>query len=274
MKYSKSSFSLINHSIVNEIVEFFSHIIYLFDSWEDKLKMKTTKPVSVLVIFFLFVLMTFSTNAPCDDSLMVDTGGNIGIGTATPLSGNNVNKVLHIKDNAKAGVVLERGTGADNIKWDVYVNKPVSNQQGGLYFNHGTYTTMVIKNDDSIGVCKTDPSYAIDVNGNIRSTNVLVGSDIRLKKDVEVMVNSLEKITTLRGVSYKWNDTKMGDRQQIGVVAQEVEKIFPEVVFTDKQGYKAVEYGKLIAPVIEAIKELKAENDSLKKRIAALENAK
>ena len=64
-----------------------------------------------------------------------------------------------------------------------------------------------------------------------------------------------------------------GTDRQIGVIAQEVEDIFPQVVHTDSQGYKSVEYSKLVAPLIEAVKTLKAENDNLSKENRMLKDS-
>lgn len=75
----------------------------------------------------------------------------------------------------------------------------------------------------------------------------------------------MEKISELNGVTYNWKDSTRDSRRQIGVIAQDVEKVFPEAVVTDEKGIKSVAYGNLVAPLIEAVKELKKENDSLKK---------
>jgi hypothetical protein len=67
------------------------------------------------------------------------------------------------------------------------------------------------------------------------------------------------KIRELRGVTWEWREDAPAEAQQqpgIGVIAQEVEKVFPELVMTDEQGLKRVEYSGLIAPLIEAVKEL------------------
>ena len=73
----------------------------------------------------------------------------------------------------------------------------------------------------------------------------------------------------LQGVNYFWKTKEFPDKQftdtkQIGFIAQEIEKIYPEVVMTDKDGYKSVDYSRLTPVLVEAIKELKKENDRLK----------
>ncbi|NEQ82878.1 MAG: tail fiber domain-containing protein, partial [Moorea sp. SIO2I5] len=80
--------------------------------------------------------------------------------------------------------------------------------------------------------------------------------DATLKENVKPLKNGLKNILRLRGVSYQWKDEQKASQEtQIGLVAQEVEKVFPELVSTDSQGMKSMSYSKLIAPLIEAIKE-------------------
>jgi hypothetical protein len=115
----------------------------------------------------------------------------------------------------------------------------------------------------NVGIGTKNPAYKLDVNGTIRGDNVNP-SDVRLKKAITPINNALERVTQLRGVNYKWIDETKGEELQMGVIAQEVEAIFPEVVSTDDEGYKSVAYNKLVSVLIEAIKELKAENEALK----------
>ena len=91
-------------------------------------------------------------------------------------------------------------------------------------------------------------------------------SDYRLKTNIVNIPNSLQKITELRGVNFIWNDelqtTHTGE--DVGVIAQDVERVIPTAVTTRENGYKAVNYEKIVPLLIEAIKELKAEVDMLK----------
>ncbi len=98
--------------------------------------------------------------------------------------------------------------------------------------------------------------------------NVTAYSDARLKSDVKTIEGGLEKVSQLRGVTYIRDDNKHGG-QQIGVIAQEVEEIIPQVVMTadDEMGTKSVDYGRITAVLIESIKELKAEIDELKEKL-------
>ena len=95
----------------------------------------------------------------------------------------------------------------------------------------------------------------------VASSNITAYSDERLKSNVETIPNALEKVNALRGVSFD----KDGERG-LGVIAQEVEKVLPEVVL-DGEEYKSVAYGNMVGVLIEAIKELTKEVEDLKKQI-------
>ena len=113
------------------------------------------------------------------------------------------------------------------------------------------------------------------VNGTLEFTTGYALSDVRLKIDITPLQGALGKVQALQGVNYKWDiedNPRRGfaDDQQIGLIAQEVEKIVPEAVRTDSNGFKAVSYDKLTAVLVEAVKELKAENDQLKLQVEEL----
>jgi hypothetical protein len=103
-------------------------------------------------------------------------------------------------------------------------------------------------------------------------------SDGRLKANVTQLTDVLDRVDKIRGVSFEWNEMSEvvgacpGERQ-IGVIAQEVDAVFPELVSTPEDGYKSVDYAKLTPVLIEAVKELKSQNEALQRRIEALETA-
>lgn len=99
-------------------------------------------------------------------------------------------------------------------------------------------------------------------------------SDVKLKKNVKAMTGVLDKLLKLRGVHYEWRDPAKHANltgRQMGLVAQEVEEVFPEWVGTDANGHKTVTVRGFEALVIEALRELKAENEALKQKYKALE---
>ncbi|MBO7432752.1 MAG: tail fiber domain-containing protein [Salinivirgaceae bacterium] len=145
---------------------------------------------------------------------------------------------------------------------------------------NGVYSrsnAMVVLKNGNIGIGTSTPNYLLEVNGTIKANNVSETSDVRLKNNITTLNNSLQKVLQLRGVSYYWKPeaeikTLLGTHEsmhypetmQIGVVAQEVEEIFPELVQTDTKGFKSVDYTKLTPVLIEAIKEQQKEIDELK----------
>jgi hypothetical protein len=98
------------------------------------------------------------------------------------------------------------------------------------------------------------------------NNDVTAFSDKRLKTDISNIENGLEKVMQMQGVYYKRNDVENA-REQVGVLAQDMEAILPEVVLTadDEMQTKSVDYGKICSVLIEAVKELKNEIDELKK---------
>jgi len=140
-----------------------------------------------------------------------------------------------------------------------------------------TYGQKDIYRDEgnvSIGTKSINPYARLYVNGNIYSWNN--SSDERLKDEVNPLKNVLSRILKLRGVSFKWRQERMPNPDKetdIGMIAQEVEKVFPELIDrTNHEGYLGIEYGKFAAVLVEGIKELKKENDALKARVKTLED--
>ena len=125
--------------------------------------------------------------------------------------------------------------------------------------------SFLLDKDGNLGIggLSSLPAYRLDVNGTIRASgDVIAYSDVRVKENIKTIDNSLEKVSKLRGVEFN----KIGDNEKsIGVIAQEIEDVIPEVVKTDDQGMKSVAYGNISGLLIEAIKELKQEVEELKK---------
>lgn len=120
----------------------------------------------------------------------------------------------------------------------------------------------------------------LEVTGQVSANSFQEISDSRLKCNVETLTGALDRLQQLRGVSFEWNNSSTEMRvaagqSEIGVIAQEVESVYPELVSTwgDEQ-YRTVDYGRLTAVLIEAIKELRKENDDLRARIEQIEGEK
>lgn len=92
--------------------------------------------------------------------------------------------------------------------------------------------------------------------------DVFAGSDLRFKKEVQPLIGDLDKITALKGYSYKYKtedfpQNEFATGEQLGVMAQEVEKVYPGAVKMDKDGYRFVNYSQLTPGLIGAVSELK-----------------
>jgi hypothetical protein len=119
-------------------------------------------------------------------------------------------------------------------------------------------------------------TYSAYFNKDIWVNGASLGpSDIRFKKNVKPVEGAIDQLLKLRGVTFEWKEPKNHDNMkgiQIGFIAQEVEKIFPEWVRTDKDGFKGLTVAQIEGLEVESIRTLKAENDDLRKRVRALED--
>jgi len=112
----------------------------------------------------------------------------------------------------------------------------------------------------------------IGVNGDINAGGDIVAfasSDIRLKNNIKPIEFPLEKISKINGCEFEWNAElqTIYSGKDYGVIAQEIEEVFPELVQTRENGYKAVKYDKLVSVLIEGIKELTKQVEYLKTKI-------
>lgn len=189
--------------------------------------------------------------------------GMVGIGTSTPVlstggSGlvaqNNTYIQLRVQSSASAaGLEFKPSTGnqyeiqADNSNnWFVY-NRAVNAYR--LFINGSGF----------VGIGTINPTQALQVAGNILASGTITPSDIRYKKNIQLIQSPMEKLKQLNGVTYEYRKNEfpqMGftDKEQVGLIAQEVEKVFPQLVVTDDKGYMAVDYVKLIPVLIESAK--------------------
>ena len=201
--------------------------------------------------------------------------GNVGIGSTAPAFPLDVNgpgrfvsnassRVLYlVQDSVNAGNIIQfRNQSNTDIGEIVYRNNQYyvySNAISG-YIMYGDPAT------GNVGIGYGTTSYKLDVNGTIRATaDVIAYSDARVKENVKTVEKALEKVQSLRGVTYTRKD--IDDKsEKVGVIAQEVLEVLPQVVSQDSEGQYSVAYGNMVGVLIEAIKELKAEIDILKNK--------
>jgi hypothetical protein len=114
-----------------------------------------------------------------------------------------------------------------------------------------------------VGVGTTIPSTALQVSGTITCVDVNSTSDINLKENIHQIKNPLDKVIQINGVGFRWKDSK---EEAIGVIAQDIEEVIPELVKISN-GTKTVNYNGLVGVLIEAIKEQQRQIEELKKQI-------
>lgn len=155
-----------------------------------------------------------------------------------------------------------------------------SNNGGFYYQNSGRWSAYYNYGNNSWGwgSSTTSSSYRMYVNGNIYATGTITAaSDERKKTEIETVTNALEKLIRLRGVTFKRTDIKETEvrygKTEIGVIAQEVEKVLPEVVnyAADVDEY-AVSYGNFAGLFIEAIKEQNRIINNMNKEIEEIKS--
>lgn len=129
-------------------------------------------------------------------------------------------------------------------------------------------TAFVLRSGDTM-------TGSLNVVGNIVASGDITAfgsvSDKRLKDNVLTIDNALAKVLAIDGVTFEWNQIAGAVQKtgvDVGVIAQQVESVFPEIVVTRDNGYKAVYYEKLVPLLIEAIKELNKKVDALSKQLS------
>ncbi len=191
-------------------------------------------------------------NTGIDVSISGDQGSRINIGAEfrvfTTASGQNsgVQSFVNGSSSLNRGFFGLVNGDNENVGMDLTVEGGTSNK--GLIVNATTAAEL---------------NGNVFVNGTLEATTVTQTSDKRLKTNIQTLNNALDNTLKLRGVSYNWLDKNKTQANQTGVIAQEVEEIYPEFVRTDENGMKSVNYSQMTAVLIEAVKELNAKIESL-----------
>ncbi len=218
--------------------------------------------------------------------------GSVGIGTATPSSKLEI--VSSTVDESSTALRLKSLDGSitpgQELRLDFNQGITPTARIGMTYFDganwglnfYGLYNgslsttpTMSVQGNGNVGIGTTTPSAKLEIGEQGDGSSALANawntfSDLRLKRDLEKIPNACDMIDQLSGYYYFWKDGKDSSRQ-VGVVAQEVEKVLPELVKTGSDGIKTVDYSKLTAVLIEASKEQNREIANLQARIDRLE---
>ena len=241
-----------------------------------------------------------TSNGVLGDALMtLNNNGYLGLGTSTPgamfhLAGltEGLPPVILAQTTANSGITA----GPAMAFWHdsqsggrrfLVLSTGSANIGGAGLFQIADQTAnqsrLVINSSGYVGIGTTSPSVMLDVNGSVNCTGGTCKSDMRYKRDIIPIDGALSKLSSIRGVYYDWKtdefpNENFNEKRQIGVIAQEVEVHFPELLYVDNDGYKSVDYMKLSAVLLEATKEqqdiiedLNSEVEELKNRLAKIE---
>ena len=226
----------------------------------------------------------------------ISAGGSLSYNSSTGVisyttpstSGISEGSNLYYTDaRARAAHSFTAGSGAYNSSTGVITIPTNTNQltNGAGFVTSSGVTSVATGNGltggtiTGTGTLSMSGSYTgtFAVTGAITATGEVTAyySDANLKKDIVEITNPIEKVMSLRGVTFRPNETALAlgitDKEEVGVIAQEVEAVLPQLVTPSAfAGYKTVKYDKLTALLLEAVKAQQLQIDALRAEIAKL----
>lgn len=264
---------------------------------------------------FFRTLATQGDENTATERMIITNDGNIGIGTVSPsyrltISDNTTSPYgMFVIKTATGGDAVaisahnaaSPGSGSVSYGSDFLASSPGSGQKvgvrgtasgagsinfGGVFranggtTNYGLYVESGLSYmSDNVGIGVLNPSNAITLPNNANSTGQGLAnawntySSRRWKTNIETIESPLKKIARLRGVSYDWKESGIHD---IGLIAEEVGEVIPEIVQYEENGKdaKSVDYARLVALLIEGMKEQQKKIENLEAELTSLKNKK
>jgi len=195
--------------------------------------------------------------------------GPVGIGTDSPTN------VLHLKDTSLNELTIGQNAadGGGVHHMDYWHNS--GGNPHPFYINHYSGEDIILCGSSNKGDCSIGASisagYKLNVGGTVQATSYNAISDIRHKENVCDLENALEKINAIRGVNFSLIDDKE-KRLHSGIIAQEVAEIIPEAICKSDDEKWSANYNTFIGYLIESVKTLSKENETLKTKVDSLES--
>jgi hypothetical protein len=241
----------------------------------------TNKPIIGVSGEDIFFGKFYIDDSTLRTQMRIASSGYVGINVDTPTNllhvyGSENHLGLFESSDTYALLAFKDGTAGeqDNETW-------LGGYRRNLIFGTQNSTRMIVTSAGIVGINTEIPTTShgaynnikLHVNGQALADAWPTTSDERLKENIVRIDNGLSKITSLTGITFDWEDNYASDtsrspgRRQIGIIAQEVEQVLPELVTSwslSGQEYLAVDYARMVAVLVEAVKELKQEIDELK----------
>lgn len=219
-------------------------------------------------------------------------GGSVGIGNTAPVStltvGNATGTIpgemtLYPTTGSYEGgqINIKKSLIGSTTDWIIDQYGTSAAEARLRIFNTTEANGLIIKENGFIGLGNTSPTVRLQVTGDIIANSIAGSSDQRFKTNIFPIEKPLQKVLQLRGVTFDWKTKDFPSRmfsenRAVGFIAQEVEQVLPEVVQTENttEGYKSVQYDKVVALLVEAIKEQQKQIESLKIQVNKLKRNK
>jgi len=200
------------------------------------------------------------------DGSTLTVGGTTVIGAFT----NSNSDITGLLGGSTFGSLIEGGASghvAVGIRGNDTTDSFAIISGDGDFYANDTYDKVCFKVTNQ-GI--TTIGGNLTVNGSISATgdiSAYFSSDERLKDNIELINDPIQKLKQIKGVSFDWNDQSTNTGHDVGVIAQDIEKVLPELVATRDNGFKAVRYEKIVALLIEAVKEQQSQIEELKAKL-------
>jgi hypothetical protein len=229
-----------------------------------------------------------------ETSLSDDASGKISIKTGRANSGNSgtIEISTGTSDRSGSNIILKTGFAMDDNNIILQTGESVGrgndiNLKTGSNNNGAGNIILEVDSTNSFDpfsgegdiILTPHPGGGlVKVSGSGTYTGTWTqASDKRFKNNIEPIINAVDKVQQLNGVRYEFKsdefpEKNFADGKQIGLIAQDVEKVLPELVKTDNEGYKSVAYQNMVAVLIEAVKEQQKSIDELKKEVLELKS--
>lgn len=234
----------------------------------------------------------FSINTNSLERFRINSSGLVGIGNTAPIStltvGNATGTIpgeitLYPTTGSFEGgqINIKKSLVGSTVDWIIDQYGTSASEARLRIFNTTEANGIIIKENGFIGMGTSNPTVRLQVAGDIIANSIAGSSDTRFKTNIIPIENPLQKVLKLRGVTFDWKTKEFPSRmfsenRALGFIAQEVEQVIPEVVQTENstEGFKSVQYDKVVALLVEAIKEQQKQIEQLQQEVKELTEKK